>query len=115
MKTNKFPCSIFDYVRLDFVKGKGTIAVVLEPGFVMLLDLTKINYNSGRNSEEARHYVGYMFCNYLKNNITEERLINDFWMNCYLEKKEIISALQEVQKNTVEFLKAVKDVRRKEF
>lgn len=96
---NKFPKRIADYVRLEWTRSAGTVAIVLEDWLFPLLDLTKLSYKAGHNAEEARHYVGVQLCNYLKNRTSKEGILNDYWMNQYLERAEIQIAIETVTVN----------------
>lgn len=98
----KFPKRIADYVRLEWIKGGGTVAVVLDDWLFPLLDLTELPYRASHNVEEARHYVGVQLCNFLKNRTTKERILNDYWTNQYLERAEIQKAIETVAANAAD-------------
>ena len=104
----KFPKRITDYVRLEWTRNAGTIAVVLEDWLFPLLDLTELPYKAGHNAEEARHYVGGQLCNYLKNRASKESILNDYWMNQYLSRAEIQKAIEVVTENADDVIKGAK-------
>ena len=56
----------------------------------------------GHNAEEARHYVGVQLCNFLKNRTTKENILNDHWMNQYLDLDEIRKAIETVTANAAD-------------
>ena len=99
----KFSRRIIDHVKVQWVKNIGTIAVVLDYWLFPILDLTELSYKTCYDKEEARHYVGVQICNYLKNQISEERILNDYWINQYLERSEIHKALKTVKMNVIGF------------
>ena len=100
---NNFPTCISDYVRLDYVKDIGTTAIVHDNCIFPLFDLMTLPYKWRDGCvegyfvgslEEVRRYVGIQFCNYLKNKISQKDILNDVWMNRYLERKEIQKNLE---------------------
>lgn len=95
----KFPKRITDHVMVQWIKNVGTVAVVLDDWLFPILDLTELSYKPGHNAEEARHYVGVQLCNYLKNRTSKEGVLNDYWMNQYLERAEIQIAIETVTVN----------------
>ena len=95
----KFPKRIADYVRLEWTRSAGTVAIVLDDWLFPILDLTELAYKPGHNAEEARHYVGVQLCNFLKNRTTKENILNDYWTNQYLERAEIQKAIKTVEAN----------------
>ena len=102
--TKKFSNRIADHVKLHWVKSFGTVAVVLDDWLFPLLDLMELPYRAGHNTEEARHYVGIQLCNYLKNRISKESVLNDYWMNQYLVPGAINKVLEIVEKNCSEVI-----------
>ena len=98
----KFPRRITDYVKVQWIRNVGTVAVVLDDWLFPLLDLTELHYKAGYNAEEARHYVGVTFCNLLKNRTTKEKILSDYWMNQYLDREEILKAIATVVANTAD-------------
>ena len=95
----KFPRRITDHVMLHWTRISGTVAVVLDDWLFPLLDLTELSYKGGYNPEEARRYVGVRLCDYLKNRTSKEGVLNDYWMNQYLERAEIQIAIEMVTVN----------------
>ena len=98
----KFPRRITDYVKVQWIRNVGTVAVVLDDWLFPLLDLTELHYKAGYNAEEARRYVGVTFCNLLKNRTTKEKILSDYWMNQYLDREEILKAIATVVANTAD-------------
>lgn len=98
----KFSREISDHVKVQWVKGIGTVAVVLDEWFFPILDLTELSYKAAHNKEEARHYVGIQICNFLKNRTSKEHILNDYWMNQYLEQAEIKIAIETVIANVTD-------------
>ena len=84
----KFKSRIVDHVYLAWTKKDGFIAVALDDCLFPVLDLTEIKIKPTLTLPLDRHYIGYMFCNFLKNRISEQSLIDDYWLNQFLEKKE---------------------------
>ena len=101
----KFPKRIVDYVRLEWTRSAGTVAIVLDDWLFPILDLTELPYKAGHNAEEARHYVGVQLCNYLKNRTTPEQIVHDYWMNQYLEREEIRKAIKTIEANAADIAK----------
>lgn len=98
----KFPKRIADYVRLEWSRYMGTVAVVHTDLAYPLLDLTELPYKNGRNIEEAKRYVGRQLCDFLKNQTTSEQIVHDYWMNQYLEREEIRKAIRTVTANVAD-------------
>lgn len=98
----KFPKRITDHVMVQWVRNVGTVAVVLDDWLFPILDLTELPYKPGHNVEEARHYVGVQLCDYLKNRKSKESILNDYWMNQYLDRDEILKAIKTVMANAAD-------------
>ena len=101
----KFPKTISDYVYLLWIHNIGTTNVQIDDCIWPILDLRELHYKNGNNLEEARHYVGVQICNYLKNKTTKQRILNDYWMNQYLEEKEILKAITTTTTNVQKYIK----------
>ena len=91
-----FPKRIAYHVKLGFTNSIYPVAVVLDDYLFPLLDLTDYSYNVCYNQGEARHYVGVQICNFLKNKSSKESLLNDYWMNEYLGKTQVLKILRTV-------------------
>lgn len=100
----KFSRRITDHVQIAWIRGRGTVAIVLDDWLFPLLNLTKLSYKKGHSTEEVKHYVGVQLCNYLKNRTSKESILNDHWMNQYLEKVEIAKAIDTVTVNAADVM-----------
>ena len=96
---NKFPERITDHVFIAWSKGVGSCAIALDDSIFPILDFSQVNFQCGFSYEEVRHYVGIMFCNWLKNRASKETILNDNWMNVYLSKTEILRCFDIIEAN----------------
>ena len=94
----KFPTVITDHVKKEWSRENGVTGVVLEGEnyYHLLLDITELSFNSGVNKVEAKDYVVYVLCNYLKNRFTKSFVLSCYWMNQYLEHDTIVQIVDQV-------------------
>ena len=100
----KFPTIITDHVKKEWSLKHGTTGVVLEGEnfYHLLLDLTEVSFDLGVNVVEAKNYVAYVFCNYLKNRFTKSFVLSGYWMNQYLEHDTIVQIVDSVTARALE-------------
>ena len=100
----KFRTIITDYVKKEWSREHGTTGVVLEGKnyFHLLLDLVELPFNPGVNEVEAKDYVAYVLCNYLKNRFTKSFVLSCYWMNQYLEHDTIVQIVDQVTQRALE-------------
>lgn len=99
----RFPVFISDYVRLDYSKDYGFHSVILEPCGIILCNLSFLRYKG--NAFEASHYIGIMFCNYLKNKTTRHMILLDYWANEYLDYDILRSCLDDIDLRVAVYIK----------
>ena len=100
----KFPTVITDHVKKEWSREHGVTGVVLEGEnyYHLLLDITELTFNPGVNQFAAKNYVAYALCNYLRNNFVESYLLNDYWMNRFLEHDTVLQIVDHVKQRALE-------------
>ncbi len=94
----KFSEIISDHVKLEWTRSFGTTSIILDD-WIPLLDLTEISYNPNYNFEVAKRYVGCQLCDYLKNLLSKEDVLSDYWTNKYCDKSELLRAFETLEAN----------------
>ena len=94
----KFPTVITEHVKKEWSREHGVTGVVLEGEnyYHLLLDITELTFNPGANQIEAKDYVAYVLCNYLKNRFTKSFVLTSYWMNQYLEHDTIAQIVDQI-------------------
>lgn len=100
----KFPEIISNNVRREWSSDHGITGVIVKSKsfYHLLLDLTEVSFNPGVNVVEAKDYLAYVFCNYLKNRFTKSFVLSCYWMNQYLDHDTIVQIVDSVTARALE-------------
>lgn len=94
----KFPTVITDHVKREWSKHDGTTGVCVEAKdfYHLLLDFNDVIFTADGNKYPMKNYVGFMLCNYLKNDIDKSQVLNDYWMNRFVEHDVLAQIVDQV-------------------
>lgn len=94
---------IWYYIKKEWYPQTGLCGIIYENDFriIQILDAFQItckeNPEISDSIETRKDYACYLIGKYLKNEMSKNRIINDYWMNQYFDKAEILRMFKEAE------------------